>query len=142
MIVDSTALTEQVVGDVLVSAFDSAGQRCSALRVLYLQEDVAERTIAMLKGAMDELAVGDPSRLATDVGPVIDAEAQGQLQAHIDRMQAHGQMAPPDASARRRRRHLRRPDHAGDPAPRRAQARGVRPRPPRPALPRKPTCRR
>ncbi len=86
MIVDSTALTEQVVGDVLASAFDSAGQRCSALRVLYLQEDVAERTIEMIKGAMDELAVGDPSRLATDVGPVIDAEAQGGLLGHIDRM--------------------------------------------------------
>jgi RHH-type proline utilization regulon transcriptional repressor/proline dehydrogenase/delta 1-pyrroline-5-carboxylate dehydrogenase len=86
MIVDSTALTEQVVGDVLASAFDSAGQRCSALRILYLQEDVADRTIAMLKGAMNELAVGDPKRLATDVGPVIDAEAERQLQAHIDRM--------------------------------------------------------
>ncbi|MFL5333097.1 MAG: trifunctional transcriptional regulator/proline dehydrogenase/L-glutamate gamma-semialdehyde dehydrogenase [Geminicoccaceae bacterium] len=86
MIVDSTALTEQVVGDVLASAFDSAGQRCSALRVLYLQGDVADRTIAMLKGAMDELAVGDPSRLSTDVGPVIDAEAQAGLLAHVDRM--------------------------------------------------------
>ena len=86
MIVDSTALTEQVVTDVLASAFDSAGQRCSALRVLYLQEDVAERTIAMLKGGMDELAVGDPAKLATDIGPVIDAEAQGGLLAHIDRM--------------------------------------------------------
>jgi RHH-type transcriptional regulator, proline utilization regulon repressor / proline dehydrogenase / delta 1-pyrroline-5-carboxylate dehydrogenase len=86
MIVDSTALTEQVVTDVLASAFDSAGQRCSALRVLYLQEDVADRTIAMLKGGMDELIVGDPAHLATDIGPVIDAEAQGQLQAHIDRL--------------------------------------------------------
>ncbi len=101
MIVDSTALTEQVVGDVLASAFDSAGQRCSALRVLYLQEDVADRTIAMLKGAMDELAVGDPSRLATDVGPVIDAEARDQLLAHIDRIQRiakwHHRTPVPDA---------------------------------------------
>ena len=116
MIVDSTALTEQVVGDVLVSAFDSAGQRCSALRVLYLQEDVADRTIAMLKGAMDELAVGDPSQLATDVGPVIDAEAQGQLQAHIDRIKRtakwHHQAPLRDGAVR----HLRRPDHARDPA--------------------------
>ncbi len=86
LIVDSTALTEQVVSDVLVSAFDSAGQRCSALRVLYLQEDVAERTIAMLKGGMDELAVGNPASLATDIGPVIDAEAQRGLVAHIERL--------------------------------------------------------
>ena len=102
MIVDSTALTEQVVGDVLASAFDSAGQRCSALRVLYVQEDVAERTIHMLIGAMDELAVGDPSKLATDIGPVIDKDAQGQLLAHIERMKAnaewHHQAKLPDAA--------------------------------------------
>ena len=91
---------------------------------------------------MDELAVGDPSRLATDVGPVIDAEAQGQLAGPHRPHEAHGEVAPPDAAARRRRRHLRRPDHARDPGPRRAQARGVRPRPPRPALPANPTCRR
>jgi RHH-type proline utilization regulon transcriptional repressor/proline dehydrogenase/delta 1-pyrroline-5-carboxylate dehydrogenase len=84
MIVDSSALAEQVVADVISSAFDSAGQRCSALRVLYLQDDIADRTIAMLKGAMDELAVGDPAKLETDVGPVIDQEAQGNLLAHID----------------------------------------------------------
>jgi RHH-type proline utilization regulon transcriptional repressor/proline dehydrogenase/delta 1-pyrroline-5-carboxylate dehydrogenase len=86
MIVDSSSLPEQVVADVIGSAFDSAGQRCSALRVLYLQEDIADRTTAMLKGAMDELAVGDPAKLATDVGPVIDAEAQSALLAHIDSM--------------------------------------------------------
>ena len=86
MIVDSSSLPEQVVADVISSAFDSAGQRCSALRVLYLQEEIADRTIAMLKGAMDELAVGDPAKLATDVGPVIDADAQAVLLAHIDAM--------------------------------------------------------
>ncbi len=79
MIVDSTALTEQVVADVVTSAFRSAGQRCSALRLLLLQEDVAERTLEMLAGAMDTLAVGDPADPATDVGPVIDAAAYQRL---------------------------------------------------------------
>jgi len=92
MIVDSTALPEQVVRDVVVSAFHSAGQRCSALRVLFLQEDVAEPMIAMLAGAMDELAVGDPAALATDVGPVIDAEALTMLEAHAKRMTAEGRL--------------------------------------------------
>jgi RHH-type proline utilization regulon transcriptional repressor/proline dehydrogenase/delta 1-pyrroline-5-carboxylate dehydrogenase len=82
LIVDSSALAEQVVGDVLASAFDSAGQRCSALRVLCLQEDVADRVLTMLKGAMAELAVGNPDRLSTDVGPVITAEARRNLE-HI-----------------------------------------------------------
>jgi RHH-type proline utilization regulon transcriptional repressor/proline dehydrogenase/delta 1-pyrroline-5-carboxylate dehydrogenase len=86
LIVDSSALPEQVVNDVLVSAFDSAGQRCSALRVLFLQEEIADKTIRMLKGAMSELRVGSPDRLCTDIGPVIDAEAQRNLLAHIDRM--------------------------------------------------------
>ncbi|MBP0598603.1 trifunctional transcriptional regulator/proline dehydrogenase/L-glutamate gamma-semialdehyde dehydrogenase [Herbaspirillum sp. LeCh32-8] len=86
LIVDSSALAEQVVVDVLSSAFDSAGQRCSALRILCLQEDIAERTIEMLKGAMAELRVGRPDRLGTDIGPVIDAEAQQNLLAHIERM--------------------------------------------------------
>ena len=86
LIVDSSALPEQVVQDVLSSAFDSAGQRCSALRVLFLQEDIADKTIKMLKGALQELRVGSPDRLAIDIGPVIDAEAQTNLQAHIDRM--------------------------------------------------------
>ncbi len=86
MIVDSSALPEQVVQDVLASAFDSAGQRCSALRVLCLQADIADKTIKMLKGAMQELAIGNPDRLATDVGPVIDAEAQQNLLRHIDHM--------------------------------------------------------
>jgi len=89
LIVDSSALPEQVVQDVVSSAFDSAGQRCSALRVLFLQDDIADKTIRMLKGAMQELRVGVPDRLATDIGPVIDAEAQGNLLGHIERMKAH-----------------------------------------------------
>lgn len=84
MIVDSSALPEQVVADVLASAFDSAGQRCSALRVLCLQTEIADKTIAMIQGAMAELKVGNPLNLATDVGPVIDREAQINLQKHID----------------------------------------------------------
>lgn len=88
LIVDSSALPEQVVQDVLSSAFDSAGQRCSALRVLFLQEDIADKTIRMLKGALGELRVGSPDRLATDIGPVIDAEAQRNLLGHIERMRA------------------------------------------------------
>jgi RHH-type proline utilization regulon transcriptional repressor/proline dehydrogenase/delta 1-pyrroline-5-carboxylate dehydrogenase len=90
MIVDSSALPEQVVGDALSSAFDSAGQRCSALRILCLQDDVAPGMLAMLEGAMRELATGDPRRLATDVGPVIDADARAALIAHIGRMRAAG----------------------------------------------------
>ena len=90
MIVDSSALTEQVVADVLSSAFDSAGQRCSALRLLCLQEDVADRTLAMLRGAMDELRTGDPDHLSTDVGPVISDEAADRINTHISTMQAAG----------------------------------------------------
>ena len=85
LIVDSSALPEQVVQDALSSAFDSAGQRCSALRVLFLQEEIADKTIRMLKGAMQELRVGVPDRLSTDIGPVIDAEARDNLLAHIER---------------------------------------------------------
>ncbi|MBR7783479.1 trifunctional transcriptional regulator/proline dehydrogenase/L-glutamate gamma-semialdehyde dehydrogenase [Undibacterium luofuense] len=88
MIVDSSALPEQVVNDVVSSAFDSAGQRCSALRILCLQEDIADRTIEMLHGAMKELRIGVTDRLVTDIGPVIDAEAQRNLQAHIDQMRS------------------------------------------------------
>ena len=90
MIVDSSALPEQVVADALTSAFDSAGQRCSALRVLCVQEDVAPEMLAMLEGAMRELRTADPARLATDVGPVIDVEARAALVAHVDRMRAAG----------------------------------------------------
>jgi len=92
MIVDSSALPEQVVRDVLSSAFRSAGQRCSALRVLFVQDDVAERTIEMLTGAMLELTVGDPALLSTDVGPVIDEEARAILQDHADRMAQDGRL--------------------------------------------------
>lgn len=86
MIVDSSALAEQVVLDVLNSAFDSAGQRCSALRVLYVQHDVAPHILTMLKGAMAELKVGNPQHLTTDVGPVIDEMAQKRLLQHIETM--------------------------------------------------------
>jgi RHH-type proline utilization regulon transcriptional repressor/proline dehydrogenase/delta 1-pyrroline-5-carboxylate dehydrogenase len=90
MIVDSSALSEQVVADVIESAFDSAGQRCSALRVLCLQDEIADRTLAMLEGAMRELRIGDPAHLATDIGPVIDAAARDGLEAHVAAMRARG----------------------------------------------------
>ena len=100
MIVDSTALAEQVCLDVINSAYDSAGQRCSALRILCLQDDIAERTLAMIKGAMNELRIADPSAMTTDIGPVIDAEAQQNLRAHIDKMKtvarAHHETAVAD----------------------------------------------
>ena len=104
MIVDSSALSEQVVIDALSSAFDSAGQRCSALRVLCLQDDIAEHVLAMLKGALHELVLGDPRQLSTDIGPVIDAEARATLAAHIDKARARGwpvtQLPVPAASTR------------------------------------------
>lgn len=90
MIVDSSALTEQAVADAVASAFDSAGQRCSALRVLCVQEDVADRVIAMMRGAISELRLGPATELATDVGPVIDAQAQAVIEAHIAQLQAQG----------------------------------------------------
>jgi RHH-type proline utilization regulon transcriptional repressor/proline dehydrogenase/delta 1-pyrroline-5-carboxylate dehydrogenase len=86
MIVDSSALPEQVVRDAITSAFNSAGQRCSALRLLFLQSEIADKTIEMLTGAMAELSVGDPRWLATDVGPVIDEGAKESLEAHAERM--------------------------------------------------------
>ncbi len=86
MLVDSSALAEQVVKDVVASAFLSAGQRCSALRVLYLQDDVAEHIITMLKGAMAEITIANPALLATDVGPVIDQDALSILQSHTRKM--------------------------------------------------------
>jgi RHH-type transcriptional regulator, proline utilization regulon repressor / proline dehydrogenase / delta 1-pyrroline-5-carboxylate dehydrogenase len=90
MIVDSSALAEQVVADIVQSAFDSAGQRCSALRLLCLQADIAPRVLDLLAGAMDQLAIGDPCDLATDVGPVIDEAAHDALEAHVAQMQAAG----------------------------------------------------
>jgi len=86
MIVDSSALPEQIVADVLASSFNSAGQRCSALRVLCVQEDIADRVETMLAGALDELRIGEPQYLSTDVGPVIDAEAKATLEAHVARL--------------------------------------------------------
>ncbi len=90
MIVDSSALPEQVAADTLRSAFNSAGQRCSALRVLFLQEEIAPRVIALLQGAMAELRVGEPALIATDVGPVIDDSAKQVLLAHGARMKREG----------------------------------------------------
>jgi len=104
MIVDSSALVEQVVGDVTASAFDSAGQRCSALRLLCLQEETADRVIDMLKGAMAECRIGNPQLLAVDVGPVIDVEAQLGIEQHIESMRTRG-----------RRIHQQARQLAGDP---------------------------
>jgi len=88
MIVDATALPEQVADDVVTSAFRSAGQRCSALRLLFVQDDVADRMIEMIAGAARELKIGDPSDVSTHVGPVIDAEAKQRLDAHVARMKS------------------------------------------------------
>jgi RHH-type proline utilization regulon transcriptional repressor/proline dehydrogenase/delta 1-pyrroline-5-carboxylate dehydrogenase len=90
MVVDSSALAEQVVADVIASAFDSAGQRCSALRILCLQEDAAGRILTMLLGAMRELEIGNPDRLTTDIGPVITAEARDLIRQHIETMASRG----------------------------------------------------
>ncbi|GAB3276783.1 bifunctional proline dehydrogenase/L-glutamate gamma-semialdehyde dehydrogenase PutA [Parahaliea aestuarii] len=92
MVVDSTALPEQVVDDVITSGFQSAGQRCSALRVLFLQEDIADKVIDMIIGAMRELRIGDPSLLATDIGPVIDGKALARLQEHVDYLDGTGRL--------------------------------------------------
>ncbi|MFO1033148.1 MAG: bifunctional proline dehydrogenase/L-glutamate gamma-semialdehyde dehydrogenase PutA [Hyphomicrobiales bacterium] len=92
MIVDSSALPEQAVRDVVSSAFDSAGQRCSAARILFVQDDIADKVIKMLAGAMAELAVGDPLAYATDVGPVIDQEARDRLDAHIAAMKGQARL--------------------------------------------------
>ncbi|MEO0462890.1 MAG: bifunctional proline dehydrogenase/L-glutamate gamma-semialdehyde dehydrogenase PutA [Pseudomonadota bacterium] len=102
MIVDSSALPEQVVRDVVASAFQSAGQRCSALRVLYLQEDIADEMLAMIRGGFEALHVGDPALLSTDVGPVIDPDAQAALERHVARREASGKIVhrldlPPQA---------------------------------------------
>ena len=93
MLVDSTALPEQAVRDILASAFQSAGQRCSALRILYLQEDIADTVQEMLFGAMDDLAIGDPWDLATDIGPVIDAGAADAIRAYVKTARAEGRIA-------------------------------------------------
>ncbi len=103
MIVDSSALPEQVIKDVLASAFGSAGQRCSALRVLFVQDEIAERILGLLKGAIPELVVGDPALLSTDVGPVIDEQARHTLEMHAARMQREATLIcqtplPPETS--------------------------------------------
>lgn len=92
MVVDATALAEQVVDDAVTSAFTSAGQRCSALRVLYVQEEIADRVISMLVGAMKCLVIGDPSELATDLGPVISEEAQQRLRKYATRMRGEANL--------------------------------------------------
>jgi RHH-type proline utilization regulon transcriptional repressor/proline dehydrogenase/delta 1-pyrroline-5-carboxylate dehydrogenase len=92
MIVDATALPEQVVDDAIISAFTSAGQRCSALRVLYVQEEIADRVINMLVGAMKCLTIGDPAELATDLGPVISEEAQQRLRKYATRMRTEAKL--------------------------------------------------
>ena len=104
LIADSSALPEQVVGDLLTSSFNSAGQRCSACRVLFVQEDVASRVLDMLAGALAELVVGDPGLLATDVGPVIDETARDRLDAHVRAIAQVGRVIArsplPDATSR------------------------------------------
>ncbi len=92
MIVDSTALPEHAVRDIVNGAFRSAGQRCSALRCLYVQEDISEKLLKMLKGAMDELSLGDPWLLSTDVGPVIDAAAHQTIADHVATAKAEGRI--------------------------------------------------
>ena len=92
MFVDTTALREQVIDDVILSAFGSAGQRCSALRLLFLPEDTADGVIEGLKGAMDALVVGGPAQFATDVGPVIDEDARGALEKHLATLEAGGRV--------------------------------------------------
>lgn len=106
MVVDSSALLEQVVQDAVASAFEAAGQRCSALRVLCVQEDVADRLLTLLQGAMAELQVGAPANLAVDVGPVIDAQAREGIESHVQTLRAQGcavhrisRHAPHDAPA-------------------------------------------
>ena len=103
LIADSSALPEQLVKDAMASAFDSAGQRCSAARVLFVQADIADKVIHMLAGAMDELVVGDPGLLSTDVGPVIDEDARKVLAAHAEKMDREAKaiktVALPEATA-------------------------------------------
>ena len=104
MIVDSSALAEQVVADVIASAFDSAGQRCSALRVLCLQQDIADRTLHMLQGALKELTIGRTDKLSVDIGPVISGGAKAEIDDHVARMRGLGrkveQLPLPEAAAK------------------------------------------
>jgi RHH-type proline utilization regulon transcriptional repressor/proline dehydrogenase/delta 1-pyrroline-5-carboxylate dehydrogenase len=104
MLADSSALAEQLVLDVVQSGFNSAGQRCSALRVLLVQEEIAPRVKTLLAGCMDELVLGDPARLGTDVGPVIDDEAMAMLEKHAETLKGArwSHRAPPAAGSRGR----------------------------------------
>ena len=141
MVVDSTALPEQVVDAVVQSAFRSAGQRCSALRLLCVHESIATPLIEMLTGAMQELRVAAPHELATDVGPVIDAEAHANLTRHVQRLEAGSRAARAQPA---RTRHFARDAHrAGrvrDRCDRGASRGGVRPRAARGALQRRRGC--
>ncbi len=92
MLVDSTALPEQVVKDAVQSAFNSAGQRCSALRVLYLQEEIADHVTSLIRGCMDELVLGDPANVETDIGPIISAQARDEIQAYLNTAAASGRL--------------------------------------------------
>ncbi len=136
MVVDSSALPEQVVADVMSSAFDSAGQRCSALRILCLQDDVADRMLAMLKGAMAELEVGDTRKLSVDVGPVITAEARDAIRSHIEAMWGRGfAVTQARTAGSGGARDVRRSRADRGEKGRRRRARGVRPGAARAALP-------
>ena len=142
MIVDSTALPEQVTADVIRSGIASAGQRCSALRVLCLQEEIAERVIAMLTGAMAELQIGNPALIETDVGPVIDEDARRTIEEHVARMAREARVHYRCTLGRSRRpRQLRCAGAGRDRPDIRAGARGVRPGAPRPAIPARPAGR-
>ena len=136
MIADSSALPEQVIRDVVRSAFDSAGQRCSAARLFFVQEDVAKPMIDMLVGAVQALDIGDPLDFATDIGPVIDRDAMEKLDAHKERMRKAGDRARQSAAAGGLpRRHLRHPGRLRARQRGRADRGGVRPDPARGALP-------
>ncbi|RED44675.1 bifunctional proline dehydrogenase/L-glutamate gamma-semialdehyde dehydrogenase PutA [Aestuariispira insulae] len=102
MIVDSSALPEQVTRDVLISSFQSAGQRCSALRILFVQDDIADKLIEMIKGAMEELHVNDPQYLSSDIGPVIDADARDILVKHAERMDKEAKLLKAVAAPKNR----------------------------------------
>ena len=134
MIVDSSALPEQVVDDALASAFDSAGQRCSALRVLFLQDDVADATLNMLVGAAREIRIGDPFDYATDVGPVIDEEARAALEAIRCACERRRASCSISLGRGALARYLCRAGDLRDPVDLGAQPRGIRPNPARGSL--------
>ena len=132
MLVDSSALPEQVVNDAVTSAFNAAGQRCSALRVLFVQEDIAPRVLELLAGVMDTLTIGNPALLSTDVGPVIDEEALTTLEAHARAIVAGSPWQHRAGAAERARaRALLRAARGRDRRYRAARARSVRPDPAR-----------